>query len=314
MNIVSEREGFVVHDLKADDVDARSGEEGEYILGTEQQEVERLRFQHKVWVEQAYALWRRAGIGADDRVLDLGCGPGFTSMELANIVGPGGRVIARDKSERFLVFLKENCERQSCAQIELSLGSVEDIELPAGSLDAAYARWLLSWVEDAGAVVERVAQCLRPGGVLVLQEYLDWGAMRLAPRHGFFDRAVAACLQSFKDGGATIDIGERVPEFAAGCDLEVEYFAPVARAGGPGSMEWRWVEQFLLEYLPKLAERGLIGCDEVEEFGGKLAECAQGGAAQCCAPVLVDVVLRKLLPCGSQPQSPSRSARSPELT
>lgn len=305
----------MVHDLKHDEADARGREEeGEYILGTERREVERLRFQHKVWVEQSYALWRRAGIGAGDRVLDLGCGPGFTSMELANIVGPGGRVIARDKSERFLEFLKEECERQSCAQVEVSLGAVEDIALPAGSLDAAYARWLLSWVEDAGAVMERVARCLRPGGVFVLQEYVDWGAMRLVPRQGFFDRGVAACLRSFKDGGATIDIGERVPKLAADCGLKVEYFAPVARAGGPGSMEWRWVEQFLLEYLPKLAERGLIERDEVEAFGGRLAQCSQDGATRCCAPALADVVLRKLLPCGCQPQSPRRSARSPELT
>ena len=45
-------------------------------------------------------------------VLDLGCGPGFTSLALARRVGPGGRVIACDESPRFLAHLRSVCERE----------------------------------------------------------------------------------------------------------------------------------------------------------------------------------------------------------
>ena len=46
-------------------------EADEYILGTDAQELERLRFQHQVWVKECYALLERGGIGAGNRVLCL---------------------------------------------------------------------------------------------------------------------------------------------------------------------------------------------------------------------------------------------------
>ncbi len=145
----------------------------EYILGTDREELERLRFQHQVWVKEAYALWERAGLKAGDAVLDLGCGPGFTSFELAWVVGPKGRVIARDQSRPFLDFLAREREHLGLMQVEPSLGPVEELELPREELDAAYARWLFCWLPDAGAVLERVARALKPRGAVVLQDYLD---------------------------------------------------------------------------------------------------------------------------------------------
>src|SRR5688572_11013066 len=153
----------------------------EYILGTDREELERLRFQHQVWVKEAYALFEEAGLRAGQRVLDLGCGPGYTTFELAHVVGPRGRVIARDVSARFLAALERERARLGLPQVEPSLGPVEELALPDGALDAAYARWLFCWLADPLPALQRVARALKPGGVLCLQEYVDWGAMRLMP-------------------------------------------------------------------------------------------------------------------------------------
>ena len=154
----------------------------DYVLGTNAAELERLEFQHRVWLEQAHALWRGAGLRTGQVVLDLGCGPGFTSMELAKVVGSAGRVIARDQSAAFVDFLANESARRGLPQIEPSCGTVESLALPASSLDAVYSRWLFCWLADPGAVLEHVAAFVRPGGVLVLQEYLDWAAMKIVPR------------------------------------------------------------------------------------------------------------------------------------
>jgi len=264
-----------------------------YILGTEDAELARLRFQHQAWVAQAYALWQRAGLRAGQVVLDLGCGPGFTSCELAHVVGPAGRVVARDRSAGFLAFLSDECERLGWTHVEPSLGEVEDLDLPAASLDAAYARWLLCWLADAGAVVEGVAGALRPGGALLLQEYVDWGAMKLLPRNAAFDRAVEACLESWELGGATIDVGEQVPAMADRCGLAVECFRPVARAGRRGSLEWGWIRGFFGNYLPKLVASGLLDGDEVAAALDALDGLGSTGSGYCYTPTMVDVILRK---------------------
>ena len=252
--------------MRAHEAKPEVQETNEYILGTDPEELERLRFQHHAWIQQGYALFERARLRQGQHVLDLGCGPGFTTLELATVVGRTGRVIACDQSERFLATLRRECARLGCGQVEPRLGPVEELALPDASLDAAYARWLFCWLPDPGAVLECVARALKPGGVLLLQEYVDWGAMKLLPHGPAFARAVEACLASWKAGGATIDFAAEVPALAPRAGLVLEDFRPVARLGRVGSLEWRWLDGFFRIYLPKVVERGLLTQRELEAW------------------------------------------------
>jgi SAM-dependent methyltransferase len=264
----------------------------DYILGTDREELERLGFQHEVWVREQHALLERAGLRARQSVLDLGCGPGFTSFELATFVGTGGRVVARDQSRAFLEHLKRECERRGLLQIEPSLGPVEELALAHASLDAVYSRWLLCWLPDPGAVLEHVARALRPGGVVLLQEYLDWGAKKLVPRSPAHDRVVEACMRSWREGGATIDLAEHVHALAARAGLELEHFRPIARLGKVGSLEWRWLDSFYRSYLPRLVARGLLGQDELDAFWTDWRARSEQGTTYCATPTMADVILR----------------------
>lgn len=265
----------------------------DYVLGTDAQELARLSFQHEAWVAHAYALWQRAGLRTGMTVLDLGAGPGFTSLDLAQVVGPKGKVIARERSARFLEFLAAESRRRSLAWIEPSLGDVETLELPPNSVDALYARWLFCWVADAGVALERAVRPLKKGGVVVLQEYLDWSAMKLLPREPAFERGVAACMESWKRANATIDIVERIPELAERCGLVVEHLAPIARSGAVGSLEWRWMDEFFTQYLPKLVEAGLMTPSELSAALAVWREPHAGPPRRCVTPTMADVVLRK---------------------
>lgn len=264
----------------------------EYILGTEAQELDRLRFQHLVWQEHCHRLWQIGGIGAGDTVLDLGCGPGFASLDLAQYVGAGGRVIARDQSERFLGWLAHEARRCGLAWIEPSLGPVEALELPEGSLAAVYSRWLFCWLGDPEPVFQRVARGLRKGGVLLLHEYLDWGSNSLVPAGPAHARAVQACLASFREAG-TIDFSTLVPGFAARAGLEIAHFEPLARLGGKGSLEWRWVGGFFANYLPKLVQRGLLTADELAAWRREWAAREAEGMGFLQTPTMAAVVLRR---------------------
>ena len=67
-----------------------------YILGTDEEELDRLELQHRVWASEARKGWNNAEFKKGHTVLDLGCGPGSCSIELADIVGSNGKVIAKD--------------------------------------------------------------------------------------------------------------------------------------------------------------------------------------------------------------------------
>src|SRR3954466_722980 len=77
-------------------------QETDYVLGTHDEEVARLGLQHLVWRPIASDCWRRAGITIGSRVLDVGAGPGYATIDLAEIVGPTGEVLGVERSARFL--------------------------------------------------------------------------------------------------------------------------------------------------------------------------------------------------------------------
>lgn len=275
-------------------------EPGEYILGTRTEEIERLGVQHESWAEYASRIFEHAGFGRGDTILDLGCGPGFTSFDLAAVVGTTGTVVARDKSRHFLDFLTSERKRRNLPQIEPSFGPVEELDLPRESLDGAYSRWLFCWLSDPGDVLDRIVRALKPGGVIVLQEYLDWGAMKLIPASDVFDRVVEACMKSWVAGGVTIDFTNEVPALAEAAKLEIELFRPVARLGyigpfgtGGGSAEWRWVSGFFDSYLPGLLEKRLLTAVELETFRTEINSRIHEGRTFLLAPVMADVILRK---------------------
>jgi len=268
-------------------------EEVEYILGTDSEEIHRLRVQHAAWQEHLASLCARAGLAPGDSVLDLGCGPGFTSFDLAQLVGPTGKVLALDISPRFLDFLARERDRLGVVQIDVLEGSADDVDLPPATFAFAYTRWLLCWLEHPERVLAAVADALQPGGVFVVQEYLDWGSLKLVPRDADFDRGVEACLASWPAGGATIDICDHLPTLAKEAGFDVESFRPVSRLGPVDSPEWRWVIGFLRSYLPKLVERGLI--DEAGRDAALVVmdEREAAGAGYILGPTMADLVLRK---------------------
>ena len=83
-------------------------EENAYILGTDEQELYRLGLQHQVWASEAQKGWNLAQFSSGQTILDLGCGPGFCSKELAFLTGPKGKIIGIDRSKNYIdYFVKE---------------------------------------------------------------------------------------------------------------------------------------------------------------------------------------------------------------
>ena len=74
------------------------GTERDYVLGTHDEELARLCLQHRIWRRVALDCWAYAGITLGSRVLDLGAGPGYAAADLAEIVGPTGKVVALERS------------------------------------------------------------------------------------------------------------------------------------------------------------------------------------------------------------------------
>src|ERR1700757_368546 len=91
----------------------------DYILGTTHEEVARLGLQHRVWRAVALDCWQRAGISIGSRVVDVGAGPGYAAIDLAEMVGPSGEVVAIERSARFVEVLKERCRARGLTNLNI---------------------------------------------------------------------------------------------------------------------------------------------------------------------------------------------------
>src|SRR5262249_32459698 len=89
----------------------------DYLLGTTDSELERLSFEHAVWAPRTRAPLDRIGVEPGARVLDLGCGPGTVTFELAERVGPRGAVVALDESPRWIEHVEGEIRRRGLSNV-----------------------------------------------------------------------------------------------------------------------------------------------------------------------------------------------------
>lgn len=271
-----------------------SREHDEYVLGTHDEELERLGFQHRIWSAQAFAIWERAGFTRGQRLLDLGSGPGFATLDLARLVGPQGSVLAVDASRRFLDHLAQSAAADGLGNVRTQEVDVHQLDLPGGALDGAYTRWVLCFVTDPEAVVRRVAQALRPGGVFAIQDYFNYESMALAPRSKALERLVSAVAASWRARGGDPDVMGRMPGILERCGLRVREIRPQCRVARPGSMLWHWPTSFFASYLPLLVEGGFLTGAERQALDTEWAERTRDPHSFFCTPPVYDIIAERV--------------------
>jgi SAM-dependent methyltransferase len=264
-----------------------------YLLGSSRTELQRLAFQHRAWAQETASLWRRAGFGPGQTLLDLGCGPGFASLDLAHLVGPAGKVVAFDGSPSFLEDLRRQTELHGLDSVELRQGDVHSLDLPDASVDGVYARWLFCFVHDPEAVAREVVRVLRPGGRLAVTDYFNYRAFTMAPRSPAFDRVVEAVQRYWRRQGGDLEIQGRLPALLEAAGLAVEDVVCNARAVRPGSPLWEWPQEFFRTFLPTLVEAGEVSREEAGAFEAVWEERARQPGAYLCLPPILDAVAVK---------------------
>ena len=259
----------------------------DYVLGTHDDEIARLEFQHAVWRERALEAWQRAGIAPGHTVIDLGCGPGFAALDLADRVGPTGRVIALDRSQRFLDSLARRADR---LPIEPRACELDVDELPARDADAAWARWVFCFVERPRELITRVARALRPGGVFVAHEYFDYATWRAAPRDPDIESFVAEVMASWRAHHGEPDIALDLVGWLADAGFELTSVRPIVDVVPPSSQRWIWMRRFGEVGLQRLVELGRVTPARAAEIAGAWTRCEARAGIHMVTPGVLEIV------------------------
>lgn len=270
-----------------------------YVLGTGMDELARLAMQAQLWSDAAHASWLRAGVQLGRSVLDIGCGPGYATTDLAQLVTAAGSVVGIDESAAFVEHLREQASRRGLGNITGLVGDVQTMaELPGlrerrGGFDAAFCRWVLCFVARPEAVVRSAAELLRPGGRLVVFDYFGYQSMELSLRSAAWRAAVDATAESWRARGGDPDIVGRLPVMAEAAGMEVESIRLHHRvARGPEPM-FTWVHEWWRVYTPKLVEMGRLTEDQHRTLMADLEEVRNSSAHFAVCPPVYEVIVRK---------------------
>ncbi len=233
--------------------------EREYVLGTHDAELQRLGLQHRVWQSHVLAHWRRAGLRAGARVLDVGCGPGYASRDLAEIVGPAGRVVAVDLSDRYLDHARTLCA--ALPQAAFFPCDVMQDPLPAQGFDAVWCRWVLCFLPDPLKALRAMRAAVRPGARLISHEYADYRSWRVSPAEPDFEQFVQYVMANWRRHGGEPDIALHVPAVLADAGFRLLDLTPVQEVARPADPFWDWPDAFVTTGLDRLVDLGDITAD-----------------------------------------------------
>lgn len=168
----------------------------------------------------SHAAIQALGPREGDHLLDIGCGCGASSLELAWAVDPEGSVLGVDISKPMLEVARQRADKAGYPQVRFALGDAQTYPFEAGAFDGVFSRFGVMFFENPVAAFANIRKALRPGGRMA---FVCWRAMadnplmflpmQAAARH--FDAPSAPPPDPYAPGPFAFADGERLRRILA---------------------------------------------------------------------------------------------------
>jgi len=152
---------------------------GEYGLGAKEMSTyEKLHFKIISFVHDTlygifvnpYKLLDAAGLKPGQKVLEVGCGPGFFTIPAAKIVGAEGVVYALDVNPFAVETVQRKVEKEGLDNVKILFADAAKTGLPDESVDLAFLFGVIHALEDVDAVMREMHRVLKAKGILSVQK------------------------------------------------------------------------------------------------------------------------------------------------
>lgn len=269
-------------------------EERNYYLGTHDEEVRRLGLQHRVWRPHVLDAWRRAHITTGSTVIDAGAGPGYASLDLAEIVEANGKVIALERSDRFLKALSGAAKARGLNNIETHEIDLVTDDIPVSGVDAVWIRWVFAFVSDPSAVLQKLSRSIRKGGFIVIHEYMDWGTMNWTPRRPELTSFIETTIKAWRGSGGEPDIAVQLLPMLPKAGLRLRETRPIIHAVKPDNYVWRWPATFIPNHARSLAKSGVVTEAWAEDVVKAFAEAESNPDTVMVTPLVMEIIAERV--------------------
>ena len=215
------------------------------------------------------AAYLLAHLRSGQRLLDVGCGPGTLTADLAALIAPG-EAVAIDRSEAVLAEARRELERRGLTNVHTETGDVYALGFGAGEFDVVHAHQVLQHLSDPVAALGEMARVTVDGGWVAVRES-DYPGMHWYPQDPQLERWLELYLAVCRANRAEPAAGRHLLAWANQAGLgEVEVTASTWCFADPDQRAWwggLWAERVEHSALAEQAlEGGHATADELAEI------------------------------------------------
>jgi len=208
-------------------------------------------------------------LGPSLSLLDVGCGPGTVTVDLARRVAPG-TVIGVDSSEEVVAEARAVARQSGLASVSFEVGDLFDLRFEDDSFDVVHAHQVLQHLGDPVAALVEMRRVCRPGGVVAVRD-ADYPTFRFFPDAPVIADAIDAYGALTRIHGAHWDAGRRLLHWARSAGFaSVVPSASVWCFATPEERTWwggLWAERFTRSALAEqLVANGLASRPDLDGF------------------------------------------------
>jgi SAM-dependent methyltransferase len=236
-----------------------------YLFGHSAEETDRLLRQARMFGPYTKRLFEEAGIGPGMKVLDVGSGAGDVSLILAEMVGPAGAVIGVDINAELIEKARARAGAVGLMNVTFKAADATTVDLDH-DFDAVVGRCVLFFIKDPLPLMRRLAEHVRPGGVIAFQEPGNATLQPSAlPPSALLDQVWSWIMDLYDRAGMDLHAGMRLFRLFKDAGLPDPHMHLDAAVGGgadwPG---YEYVAGLVRTILPRLVEHGVATADEVD--------------------------------------------------
>jgi SAM-dependent methyltransferase len=259
--------------------------ESQYMLRGGVEGRERLRVMARVLRPSTLALFERAGIRPGMACLDVGCGGGDVSLDLARLVGKEGHVVGIDRDEIKIALAREEAAAAGGSNVEFRVGDILGDDLTA-EFDLVFVRFVLTHLADPDAAVRKFSSMLRPGGLLLTVD-IDFHGYFTYPENAAFQRYYDLYIQLSEKHGGDPYIGPRLPGLLHRNGFERVQMNLMQLAALEGEM--KLLTPLTMENIAdSLVAENLVSREEVQSLTGELYKFAHAADTVGSTPRFIE--------------------------
>ena len=246
----------------------------------------RLNLLAQVMLPTTWQLLDRVGLIRGMKCLDVGCGGGHVAISMARVVGPEGLVIGTDTDAEILALAKEDAEAANVTNVKF-----QQLDACAclwrEEFNLAYARFLLSHLNEPENCLAAMLEACAPGGTIVIED-TDFAGSFCYPTCAAYERYKELYQELVQRRGGDPNIGPKLPAMLRQAGIEGVEFNVIQPAHIRG--ESKLMAPFTMSRISDaLTSEGLATEGEVQQILTELNHVAADSETVMSLPRIFQV-------------------------